>query len=305
MISYVENQFLLHHSTYLNENFLDILIISFQHEPWKRLQEFCLDHICPNPSMILTSPNFLSYSEAILSGILQRDDLVMKEIAVWDMILTWGINQEPCLGEYDEGKMISQIVENWSDEEYEILRERLKNCIQFVRFGDISPEEFFVKIKPLKKVFPEDLYEEILWKFINPRNVMVRNHQVDTAIYSYANCGPQWGGNDLRAWGSFNADCCQCVHYRLFKAHIYILRAVCPYFHAAFKEDWCKKDDNGILVTSDELIHHANIETHLIKSHSKYLSQKFSQVLHISFEHPLWNQLQEFLAPKCYASPQL
>ncbi|CAG8467963.1 2468_t:CDS:2 [Funneliformis caledonium] len=230
MISYVENQFLLHHYTYLNENFLDIVTIAFQHEPWKRLQEFCLDHICPNPSIILTSTNFLSYSEAIFSGILQRDDLVMKEIDVWDMLLTWGINQEPRLGEYGEGNMISQIVEKWCDEEFETLRDRLKNCIQFVRFSDISPEDFFVKIRPLKNIFPEDLYEEILWKFISPRNVIfesksfdvkngfnlsrIRKHQVDTAIYSYANCGPQWGGNDLRAWGSFNADCCQCVHYR-------------------------------------------------------------------------------------------
>ncbi|CAG8623150.1 10568_t:CDS:2, partial [Funneliformis mosseae] len=238
MISYVENQFLLHHYTYLNENFLDIVTIAFQHEPWKRLQEFCLDHICPNPSIILTSTNFLSYSEAIFSGILQRDDLVMKEIDVWDMLLTWGINQEPRLGEYGEGNMISQIVEKWCDEEFETLRNRLKNCIQFVRFSDISPEDFFVKIRPLKNIFPEDLYEEILWKFISPRNVIfeISSSSADTHLINYGHLlqpsrpspidsfiinlkhaafiASWWGGNDLRAWGSFNADCCQCVHYR-------------------------------------------------------------------------------------------
>ncbi|CAG8484799.1 4679_t:CDS:2 [Funneliformis caledonium] len=32
---------------------------------------------------------------------------------------------------------------------------------------------------------------------------------------------------------------------RLFKAHLYILRVICPYFHTAFKRGWCKKDDDG------------------------------------------------------------
>ncbi|CAI2168903.1 15974_t:CDS:2 [Funneliformis geosporum] len=208
--------------------------------------------------------------------------------------------------------MISQIVENWSDEEYEILRERLKNCIQFVRFDLInyghllqpsrpSPIDSFIinlkhaafiaswvdrtshpyrlasipyqfrlllrstrdgftaaefhkkcdnfdktvtvlRVKDTKEILGG--YNPLNWNgsgykstsesFIFSFESMnegksfdvnngfklsrVRNHQVDTAIYSYANCGPQWGGNDLRAWGSFNADCCQCVHYRYEEA---------------------------------------------------------------------------------------
>ncbi len=32
---------------------------------------------------------------------------------------------------------------------------------------------------------------------------------------------------------------------KLFKAHLNILRVMCPYFNAAFKGDWCKKDDEG------------------------------------------------------------
>ncbi|RGB30310.1 hypothetical protein C1646_671816 [Rhizophagus diaphanus] len=378
MISYVEDQFLLHHSSYLNENFSEILNIAFKRELWKKLQTYCLDQICPNPSIIFASPNFLSCSEAILSGLLQRDDLIMKEIEIWDILLKWGINQEPSIGEYHEEKMINEIVDKWSDKDFESLKERLKNCIPYIRFSDISPEDFFVRIRPLKKIFPDDVYEEVLWKYVNPKNVIfvnkreketqeetlnfnarnndkessfpylinyrnslqpsrpspidssiinlkhaalisswvdrlshpyrlasipyqfrlllrstrdgftaaefhkkcdsfdktvtvlrvkgtkeifggynplnwngsgykstsesfifsfegttgrnsfdlkngfklsrVRNNQIDHAIYSYANCGPQWGGNDLRAWGSFNADCCQCVHLRYEEA---------------------------------------------------------------------------------------
>src|SRR5581483_8985219 len=36
---------------------------------------------------------------------------------------------------------------------------------------------FFVKIKPLKKIFPEDVYEEVLWKYISPKNVIFVNKQ--------------------------------------------------------------------------------------------------------------------------------
>ncbi|CAG8551762.1 9371_t:CDS:2 [Rhizophagus irregularis] len=227
MISYVEDQFLLHHSSYLNENFSEILNIAFKRELWKKLQTYCLDQICPNPSIIFASPNFLSC--------------------------------KPSIGEYHEEKMINEIVDKWSDKDFESLKERLKNCIPYIRFSDISPEDFFVRIRPLKKIFPDDVYEEVLWKYVNPKNVIfvnkrekeiqqeetlnfnarnndkessfpylinyrnslqpsLRNNQIDHAIYSYANCGPQWGGNDLRAWGSFNADCCQCVHLRYEEA---------------------------------------------------------------------------------------
>ncbi|CAG8527238.1 4311_t:CDS:2 [Funneliformis mosseae] len=132
---------------------------------------------------------------------------------------------------------------------------------------------------------------------------------------------------------------------RLFKAHLYILRVICPYFHTAFKRGWCKKDDDGsffiekpnikpevfevilkylytgtlsfdkkspdflieILVASDEFILHelcSHIETGLIKFHSMYLSQNFSHILHISFKHTLWNQLQEFCLTKIDKDPQ-
>jgi hypothetical protein len=32
---------------------------------------------------------------------------------------------------------------------------------------------------------------------------------------------------------------------KTFKAHLYIIRAICPYFNTAFKKDWRKKDNDG------------------------------------------------------------
>ncbi|CAB4419521.1 unnamed protein product [Rhizophagus irregularis] len=89
MISYVEDQFLLHHSSYLNENFSEILNIAFKH--------------------------------------------------------------------------------------FESLKERLKNCIPYIRFSDISPEDFFVRIRPLKKIFPDDVYEEVFMEICYPKNVIFVN----------------------------------------------------------------------------------------------------------------------------------
>ncbi|CAG8749943.1 29634_t:CDS:2, partial [Racocetra persica] len=42
----------------------------------------------------------------------------------------------------------------------------------------------------------------------------VRANHIDNAIYIYPSYGPQWGQNDLKTWGSFNADCCQCLRQR-------------------------------------------------------------------------------------------
>ncbi|RIA91313.1 hypothetical protein C1645_737193 [Glomus cerebriforme] len=136
----------------------------------------------------------------------------------------------------------------------------------------------------------------------------------------------------------------QDYNKKTFKAHLYIIRAMCPYFNTAFKKDWSKKDDDGfffiekpnikpevfeviikyiysgtfsvdkkspeflfeIIIASDELLLPelcSYIETHLIKSHSTYLSQNFPYTLHISFDHSLWKQLQEFCLTKINKDP--
>ena len=37
----------------------------------------------------------------------------------------------------------------------------------------------------------------------------------------------------------------QDYNKKTFKAHLYPIRAMCPYFNTAFKESWRKKDDDG------------------------------------------------------------
>ncbi|CAG8733193.1 5642_t:CDS:2 [Dentiscutata erythropus] len=234
MIAYVEEQFILQHNKWLYENFDKILHTAFKHDLWKKLQEFCLDHICPNPDIVFRSSNFLQCDESILENLLQRDDLNMKENMLWDFLVQWGCGQTPPLG--------NNFME-WSDENFSTLKERLHKCIPHIRLSAISPEDFYAKVRPLKKIFPEELYEEVLWHYIKPRNALKFNlihpprsdpvnssiinlkhvamiaswvdpNHVDNAIYIYPSYGPQWGQNDLKTWGSFNADCCQCLRQR-------------------------------------------------------------------------------------------
>ncbi|CAB5199239.1 unnamed protein product [Rhizophagus irregularis] len=37
----------------------------------------------------------------------------------------------------------------------------------------------------------------------------------------------------------------QDYNKKTFKAHLYLIRAMCPYFNTAFKKDWRKKDNDG------------------------------------------------------------
>ncbi|CAG8480148.1 6307_t:CDS:2 [Cetraspora pellucida] len=254
MISYVEEKFILKHSKWLYENFDKILHTAFKHDLWKKLQEFCLDYICPDPDIVFRSSSFLQSDELILENLLQRDDLIMKEITIWDFLVQWGCGQAPSLGDN---------VTEWSDENFLILKERLHKCIPHIRLSAISPDDFYAKVRPFKKIFPEELYEEVLWQYIKPKNALkfdlihpprsdpvnsyiinlkhvamiaswvdrkpqgysfdgqdkpilsrVRSNHIDNAIYIYPSYGPQWGQNDLKTWGSFNADCCQCLRQR-------------------------------------------------------------------------------------------
>ncbi|GBB89862.1 hypothetical protein RclHR1_01670013 [Rhizophagus clarus] len=128
---------------------------------------------------------------------------------------------------------------------------------------------------------------------------------------------------------------------KTFKAHLYLIRAMCPYFNTAFKKDWRKKDNDGfffiekpnikpevfeailryiysgsfscdkkspeflfeIIIASDELI-----LPELCSYIEKYLIEYHSTYLYENFSYifslyPLWKQLQEFCLTKISKDP--
>ncbi|RGB24217.1 hypothetical protein C1646_821716 [Rhizophagus diaphanus] len=127
----------------------------FQLTGCKKLQDYCLESICENPEPFISSKMFPSLDTNILFGLLKRDDLQIKEIAAWDCLIKWGIEQSPGLGSKNSDRT------KWNKENYEALKKILNKFIPLIRFVEISSEDFFDKVRPYKAIIPHHIYEEV------------------------------------------------------------------------------------------------------------------------------------------------
>ena len=130
------------------------------------LQKYCTDFISKEPDKIFKSPNFSSISEKLLISLIQGDNLLMTEIQVWEHVLKWGLAQNPELPSNPT---------NFSKEDFNILKNNLHQCIPFIRFYNLTSEEFSEKVLPYRKMFPKESYQDLLKYFLNPNNQSIKN----------------------------------------------------------------------------------------------------------------------------------
>src|SRR6266487_3017708 len=64
--------------------------------------------------------------------------------------------------------------EDFSKEDFNALKNSLQQCIPFIRFYNLSSEEFSDRILPYKKILPKELYKDLLKYFLNPNNQSIK-----------------------------------------------------------------------------------------------------------------------------------
>ncbi|RIA82868.1 hypothetical protein C1645_834688 [Glomus cerebriforme] len=109
------------------------------------------------PNKIFNSPKFSSIPEKLLVLLIQNDNLQISEIQVWEHVLKWGLAQNPELPSDPT---------RFSKDDFNILKNTLQQCIPFIRFRNLTSNEFLMKVLPYKKIFPKDLYKDLLEYFI-------------------------------------------------------------------------------------------------------------------------------------------
>ncbi|EXX59847.1 uncharacterized protein OCT59_027234 [Rhizophagus irregularis] len=145
---------------WMKSNFNLIYKTSFENDSFLELQKFCTDLTSKEPDKIFKSPNFSSIPENLLVSLIQSNNLQMSEIKVWEHVLKWGLAQSPEL---------PSDTTNFSKEDFKTLKNNVRQCIPFIRFHNLSSEEFSDKVLPYRKILPKDLlYEDLLKYFMNP-----------------------------------------------------------------------------------------------------------------------------------------
>src|SRR5581483_1492698 len=143
---------------WLEQNFSLVYQTSFENDSFLELQKFCTELISKKPEKVFNSTDFNSISEKSLISLIQHDSIQLGKIHVWEHVLKWGIVRNPEL---------SSDPANYSKDDFNSLKNTLKQCIPFIKFHNFTSKEFHDKVLPYKKVFPKELFKSLLNDFLN------------------------------------------------------------------------------------------------------------------------------------------
>ncbi|PKK67103.1 hypothetical protein RhiirC2_867973 [Rhizophagus irregularis] len=155
LFKHVRDYLIEKQTKWVDKNFVLVLNAVFRLDNCKKLQDYCFKSICENPLPFFSSKIFPSLNKEILFDLLERDDLQIKEVIVWDYLIKWGIEQTSGLGNENSDRA------KWNNKDYEELKKTLNQFIPLIRFTEISRADFFDKVRPYRIIIPNHIYEEI------------------------------------------------------------------------------------------------------------------------------------------------
>ncbi|GES83722.1 carbohydrate-binding module family 13 protein [Rhizophagus clarus] len=162
IIPYIQSFLIKNKTKWMEQNFNLIYQMSFENNSFLNLQKFCKELVSKHPEKIFNSPDFTSISKKGLISLIQHDEIQMSEAQVWDHVLKWGIAQNPGLPSDPS---------SYSNDDFNTLKDTLKQCITFIKFTKLTSIEFLNKVYPYKKIIPEELFDDSIKYFLgNPNN---------------------------------------------------------------------------------------------------------------------------------------
>ncbi|CAG8463974.1 117_t:CDS:2 [Diversispora eburnea] len=150
LVDYAQDYFVANGLNWLCDNFYDVLFTIFAHDNFEKLQKSCSKIIAHDPKN--HRHYFTQWPEKLILEVLQREDLQLEEIDVWDTILRWGAAQ---VG------LSTRNVAQWTQDDFSRLSDKLKNCIQHIRFYHISVADFSNRVLPFSNAISDEAYNEI------------------------------------------------------------------------------------------------------------------------------------------------
>ncbi|GBC21691.2 BTB/POZ domain-containing protein [Rhizophagus irregularis DAOM 181602=DAOM 197198] len=159
LVKLIEEYIIEHQQRFLQNDPVRILRIISYCKALVNLQELCLNKICSEPGILFNSDKFIQLSAPLLEIILQRDDLNLNEIEIWENLIKWGLAQE---------QVLNQDVSKWNKDDFNIFKRILYKFIPLIRFYEIPSEDYFNKVKPYEKVLSKELRNDITKFYMVP-----------------------------------------------------------------------------------------------------------------------------------------
>ncbi|EXX63040.1 uncharacterized protein OCT59_011694 [Rhizophagus irregularis] len=158
LITYLQFYLIENKTNWMEQNFNLIYQTSYENDSFLELQKYCTDLISKGPDKIFNSLNFSSIPEKLLVTIIQSDNRQISEIQIWEYVLEWGLAQNLDL---------PSDLTNFSKNDFKSLKNTLQGCIPFIKFYKLTSKEFLEKVLPYEKIFPKNLYKDLLKAFLS------------------------------------------------------------------------------------------------------------------------------------------
>ncbi|GBB99756.1 hypothetical protein RclHR1_03620005 [Rhizophagus clarus] len=158
LVVHIQSFLIKNKTNWMELNFNLIYQTSFENNSFLELQKYCNNLISKDPDKILKSLDFSTTPEKLIISLIQNDKLQMSVIQVWEHVLKWGLAQNPEL---------SSDPSSFSKNDFNSLKNTLRQCIPFIRFHNLTSKEFSYKVLPYKKVLPKELFNDLLIAFLN------------------------------------------------------------------------------------------------------------------------------------------
>ncbi|GBC10234.1 hypothetical protein RclHR1_09460007 [Rhizophagus clarus] len=154
-------------------------LCQFRHDDrFANLYEVAIGLVCRNAKFIFDSKEFLEMEEEHIIELLERDDLRLEEIEIWDYLIKWGIE--------NTDSILNDDLTKWTSKDFSELEETLHNCIPYIRFSQMSPEVFNELRKQYKSILPEDLVDDVLKYFTDPNSKpLLKNLPLRVSVYPF------------------------------------------------------------------------------------------------------------------------
>ncbi|CAG8518410.1 4484_t:CDS:2 [Ambispora gerdemannii] len=175
LLAYIQNYLIEKKTEWICEDPVKILEVVFCHQACDSLRDFCLEKIGEQQS-IFKSDGFPSLNEAIIKLVLERDDFGVEEIEIWENLIKWGIAQHSNLADD---------ISRWSKQDFSNVKNTLQQLVPLIRWGFVDSRHFREKVAPYKKIFPKELYENLIDHYLDP-NIPIQSTsaQVPRSIIS-------------------------------------------------------------------------------------------------------------------------
>ncbi|RIB27315.1 hypothetical protein C2G38_2160939 [Gigaspora rosea] len=161
LVDYIQNYLIENNATWLQSNFFRVYQLNFLHDnSFNALQKYCSKTVVKRPNMIFDSDHFPTLQENALIALLKNDNLEMEESEIWEKVIQWGKAQTHDLPEN---------LEEWTEDDFMILKESLRNCLPHIRYFQITGEDIIQKVKPYHNILEKNLWDDILTKKLAPK----------------------------------------------------------------------------------------------------------------------------------------